>query len=93
MESIIIPYDETARFRIDELRSEGPGSEILRALQRYTVGIYPHQFVFLKSEGFIETVNESYHVLNNIGCREVYSDRFGLNPASKEFCDPESLCS
>jgi CRISPR-associated helicase Cas3 len=92
MLSVVIPYDDTARSRIDELRSHGPSRATLRALQRYTVGIYPHQFAFLEDEGFIETVYEYYHILNEFRLKEAYSDRFGLNPSCKEFCDPESLC-
>jgi CRISPR-associated endonuclease/helicase Cas3 len=92
MESVIIPYDETARRQTDELRSGGPKGEILRTLQRYTVGVYPHQFAFLKTEGFIETIDDTYHVLNEIRYKDAYSRNFGLNPSCKEFCDPENLC-
>lgn len=92
MESVIVPYDDFAKVRIEELRSGGPKGESLRALQRYTVGVYPNQFAYLKTEGFIETINDSYHVLIEVRYKDAYNHKFGLNPACMEFCDPENLC-
>ncbi len=92
MESVIVPYDDIAKRGIEKLRSGEPKGEALRVLQRYTVGVYQNQFAFLKSEGFIETIDESYHILSEIRWKDAYSDQFGLNPACTEFCAPENLC-
>ena len=92
MEPIIIPYDQTARTLIAKLRSEGPSGTTLRGLQRYTVGVYPYQFAFLKSEGFLEEIHEIYHIINDLRYKDAYSEKLGLNPDCKEFCNPESLC-
>lgn len=92
MEPIIIPYDQSARMLIAKLRSEGPSGAVLRGLQRYTVGVYPYQFAFLKSEGFLEGIHNTYHIVNDLRYEDAYSEKLGLNPNCNEFCNPDSLC-
>jgi len=90
MEPIIIPFDENAIELIDRLREE-PSAFLLRKLQRYTVGVYTNQFAYLKSEGFIETLFDSYHVISSVRLEEVYNEKLGLNPKCNEFLKPENI--
>lgn len=91
MESIIIPYDEKAKGLIIKLRNIQKKGEILRALQRYVVQVYPEQFAKLKNEGFIETIDEAYFILAEIRYKKAYSPDFGLNPEFNEFINPEEI--
>ena len=76
--SIIIPWDEKAKKQCDNLRnlSIPINRNLLRALQRYTVQIYPNQFNKNKHQ-FEALRDEEFYILI---CPEThYSDTFGLN--------------
>ena len=87
MESIIVPFNENARKLIDKLRVN-PSGLLLRQLQRYTIGVYVNQFAYLKNEGFIETLFDSYHVICSVRFNDAYNEKLGLNPECKEFLKP-----
>lgn len=72
--SIIIPWGEEGKKRVDELRTcfvETKG--VLRGLQRYTVQIHPQIFEKIK-ENF-EIIKDEYLILNNMN---IYSKTTGL---------------
>jgi len=75
---IIIPWDEKAKKLCNDLRnlSIPINRNLLRALQRYTVQIYPNQFNKNKHQ-FQALRDDEFHILI---CPEThYSDTFGLN--------------
>lgn len=74
---IIIPYDENADNLIEGLRRY-PTKDILRRLQRYVVQIPERIFKELYSSGYIDTIQEDFYVLNDIGMKEAYSEETGL---------------
>ncbi len=75
--SVIIPYDETARTLIDQLRSESIPlhRNLLRGLQRYTVQISP-KLLSENRTAFESLRDEQFHVL--ISPELNYSPHFGL---------------
>lgn len=62
--AIIIPYDDNARKLIDDLEHAPSPFKVLRELQTYTVNVYEYEFQNLRGIGAINTVADSYHVLN-----------------------------
>ncbi len=74
--TVAVPY-EAGEKRLQNLRSEGPDRERLRALQRYLVSIYPRAFEELASAGALEEVIEGIFALAP-GYSHLYDPRYGL---------------
>jgi len=66
MAAVIIPYDQEAKQLIEELKYTAYPLATIRKLQRYTVNIYQQEFQALSSQGALETVADTYAVLNNL---------------------------
>jgi CRISPR-associated endonuclease/helicase Cas3 len=89
---IIVPFDEKAVELCEELRYNTSPGRLLRLLQPYTIQVYPRVFSGLKLAGYVESLqDEHYHILTDIGMREAYDDKLGLNPDSKDFYEIENM--
>lgn len=76
--SIIIPWGEEGRKRVDALRAcFVETKDILRSLQRYTVQIHPQ--IFEKIKEHFEIIKDEYWILNNMN---IYSKATGLTLAT-----------
>lgn len=76
--SIIIPYDETAKSLVDNLRTSIYPLPIVRRVQSYTVNVYVQEFEALQSLGILETIDDRFHVLSESYVREFYHPQTGL---------------
>ena len=76
---LVVPYDEAAEKLIAQLRTNKPTRELLRAIQPYTVSVYPQHFKALRDGGWLEMVGEELAVLTD---RDKYSDATGLEASS-----------
>ena len=76
-ETILIPFDETARGLIEALPNAENLGAIARQLQPYTVGVYPKDFEGLEAAGVIvaATEDEQFWTLAH---PDYYSDDVGL---------------
>lgn len=88
---VIIPWDDKAKKLCDQLRNPTIPlhRNLFRALQRYTVQIYPHQFN--KNQHQFETLRDGeFQVLI---CPEThYSDTFGLNLTDEAANSKSLIC-
>ncbi len=76
---VFIPYDETARALITQLRTQGITAGLLRALQLYAASVYPNQVQELKSAGRIEDIDGALVLaVGNEQLSHVYSPSYGL---------------
>ncbi|RDD61247.1 CRISPR-associated helicase Cas3' [Ferruginivarius sediminum] len=94
MEPAIVPYDETARERIDALKwSETPGA-LARGLDPYVVQLHPREINALAAAGALEVLhadakgNAGYRVLAN---RDLYKDDLGLCPEDPTYLSIDSM--
>jgi len=86
-ETVFVPYGERGQLLIERLRREGPSRDLLRRLQRYSVGVYDRIFnAMLGSD--IERLDSGYAVLSNPTC---YDPDLGFRSDQSGFHDPESL--
>lgn len=76
--TIIIPYDDTAVELVGELRSTLFPTRVLRHLQIYTVNVYEREFQNLQNKGVIQTIADSYHVLDETHMQSWYHPETGL---------------
>jgi CRISPR-associated endonuclease/helicase Cas3 len=88
-QALVVPYGD-AEARVSELRREGPNRQNLRALQVYTVNVYPDAFEKLREAGGLEQVAESIFALVP-GFTHLYDVTFGLVVGDEPFANPESL--
>lgn len=72
---IVIPYDNNARSRLDELRTSESPWRYTRRLQGYTINIYPDEYKELERANEIDIVGDRFYVLNN---PDKYSEETGL---------------
>lgn len=72
---IIIPYDESARSIIQDLRKSIFPAKFARKLQGYTVTVYPNEFKEMERTGVIDTINDRFYVLKG---KDDYSEKTGL---------------
>jgi CRISPR-associated endonuclease/helicase Cas3 len=81
-QSVIIPYDETSRDLVEELRNPSIPLHrcLMRGLQRYMVSIYPNQLE--ANRGEFEWVREEFPVL--LSPEQHYSDDLGLTLSNEE---------
>lgn len=63
-QSIVIPYDEEARYLLNQVEfAEYPGV-YQRQLQRYTIGIHPSEFAEYLQQGWLRPLRDIYFVLD-----------------------------
>jgi CRISPR-associated endonuclease/helicase Cas3 len=90
--SIVVPFNEMASELCAQLRCNTRPGAILRKLQPYTIQVYPRVLADLCVGGYAESLQDGrYHVLTDIGRREIYDERLGLSPETKEFFEVENL--
>jgi len=78
--SIIIPYDQSARVTIEDMKATPYPASLLRKLQPYTVGIYVNEYHSMAGFGAIEMVAGKFAVLTDM---DLYKPETGLEiPAS-----------
>jgi CRISPR-associated endonuclease/helicase Cas3 len=82
MDCVIIPWDETARDLIRELRHTDFPASTARKLQRYTIQVYRRTLAGLRAAGVVETVADRFHILIN---DSLYRDDLGLCPEDPTF--------
>jgi CRISPR-associated endonuclease/helicase Cas3 len=84
--TVVAPFGD-ALLRLEELRRFGPSRERYRALQPFTVNIYPDAFQRLLNDGALEEIVESSFRKNSgticmftltVPFRHLYSMRYGL---------------
>jgi hypothetical protein len=60
---VFVPYGEAGRRAIEDFRRSGPSLERFRALQPFSVSIYPAALRELQARGAVETLHSSAAVL------------------------------
>jgi CRISPR-associated endonuclease/helicase Cas3 len=60
---IVIPYRREGEGAVAAFRAAGPSRDRLRALQRFTVGVYPDQARIIEARGAIELLHDMVRVL------------------------------
>jgi len=85
---LIIPFDNDARSKIDNLRRSDSPWRTARALQGYTVSIYPNEFRDLERMNAVEIIDDRFNILKSC---EDYSDETGLENRSKTGYDGSLL--
>ena len=92
-ETVFVPYrgsngnDEDAIDLIERLRRDGPSQDLLRHLQRYSVGLFPNVFNEMVGSD-IELLESGYSVLINESC---YDPQLGFQVDRAGYHEPESL--
>ncbi len=87
-QQVFVPYDERADRLIEQLRFGGPTRDVMRALQRYTVGLYEQTFRAMRDAGDIEIIEGDFAILAN---GTAYDAQLGLRTDRPGFYEPESL--
>jgi CRISPR-associated endonuclease/helicase Cas3 len=64
--AVIIPYDEQAKSILKKVRDSDFPLSFSRKLQLYTVNIYEQEFQALQSVGVLDTIADTYAVLNDM---------------------------
>ncbi|MCA9248065.1 MAG: CRISPR-associated endonuclease Cas3'' [Planctomycetales bacterium] len=85
--SVFVPYGKEGPRLLETLRYAGPSRQLLRQLQRYTVGVYQQAYDAMRSAD-IEELPSGYAILVNA---DAYDDRLGLRTDRIGFHEPESL--
>ena len=78
---IVIPYDDSVRSIIKQIRETGFAKNYGRGLQGYSVSVYPNEFRELENAGVLDVVGERYNVLNT---ESLYSEETGLLKSSDD---------
>jgi len=76
--TIFIPYDDDAKRKIDSLKYVLYPASTLRQLQLYAVNIYEYEFENLQTKGAIQTIADTYHVLDPAQMQLYYDPATGL---------------
>jgi CRISPR-associated endonuclease/helicase Cas3 len=76
--AVLIPYDARAQDLIGLLQNTLYPGTILRLLQPYAVNIYEQEFAALQSTGILQTIADTYHVLDPTKMEMFYHPRTGL---------------
>jgi len=76
--AVIIPYNDEAAKLVKELGHTLYPASTLRKLQVYTVNIYEQEFQTLQSKGVIQTIADTYAVLDESKMNEYYHPETGL---------------
>lgn len=76
--AVIIPYNKEAKRLVDELKYTHYPISTLRKLQLYTVNIYEREFQALQSKGVIQTIVDTYQMLDEHSMESYYHSKTGL---------------
>ena len=76
--TVFIPYDDEARRQIEALKYALYPARVLRQLQLYAVNIYRYEFENLQTKGVIQTIGDTYHVLDPKQMEAYYKPATGL---------------
>jgi CRISPR-associated endonuclease/helicase Cas3 len=88
-QALVVPYRD-AEACLSQLRREGPNRRNLRALQTYTVNVYPDAFEKLQRAGALEEVTEGVFALVP-GFTDLYDAVFGLVVGDEPLANPEAF--
>jgi CRISPR-associated endonuclease/helicase Cas3 len=86
---VVVPFADSEN-RLARLRSAGPNRETLRALQPFTVSIYPRDVQRLQTSGALELVAETVHGLSK-PFHHLYDSQLGLVVNEGVQADPTAL--
>ncbi len=87
-EQVFVPYDQRAERFLSQLRAIGPTREVMRGLQRYTVGVFTASFQSLIAAGDIEIIDKGFAVLVN---DNAYDRKVGVRLDRPGYREPDSL--
>jgi CRISPR-associated endonuclease/helicase Cas3 len=87
-QQVLVPYDNRAEALIQSLRWAGPSREVLRGLQRYSVGLYEQTFRELVAAGDVEIIESEFAILVN---GTSYDPQLGLRTDRPGYYEPETL--
>ena len=76
--TVIIPYNAEAIQLLEELKFTPYPRSTMRKLQLYTVNIYEREFHALQSKGVIQTIADTYPVLDEDKMKAYYHPKTGL---------------
>jgi CRISPR-associated endonuclease/helicase Cas3 len=76
--TVFIPYDDDARCKIEALKYTLYPASTLRQLQPYAVNIFEYEFENLQSKGVIQTIADTFHVLDPNEMAAYYNPATGL---------------
>ena len=76
--TVFIPYNDEAKRKIESLKYAPYPARILRQLQLYAVNIYEYEFENLQTKGAIQTIADTYHVLDPEQMQFYYDPATGL---------------
>jgi len=88
-QTLVVQYGEAGK-KIDEIRKHGPDRDRRRALQPYTIQVYPPTFNRLMTAGAIEEIVEGISTLTTPFANQ-YDDTFGLLDEEEPQADAEAL--
>ena len=83
---LLVPWGKTGASLVARLRHEPPDRQMRRQLQRYSVGVRPHELAALGDD--IERFHNEYAVLINSGA---YDDQLGLRLDRAGIHEPDRL--
>jgi len=88
MDTVIIPWNETARLIIQELRFSDFPASAARKAQRFTVQVPRRVLAQLLSVGSVERIHDQFNILIN---QDTYRNDRGLCPEGPTFHEIENL--
>lgn len=88
-ETIIVPYGDAPR-HLEAFRRLGPSRDRFRALQRFTVSVYPQSFRTLHTSGALDEIADGLYALSE-GFAASYDAVFGLVVGDQSTVSPASL--
>lgn len=88
--TIVVPYSEVVVEIINRIEQKGPNRDSFRALQPYTVRIYPRALAALIEAGAVEEIASRVYSISR-PFRHVYDKNFGLVLKETIWADASSL--
>lgn len=85
---VLVPYGEKGQRLIEQLREDGPDRDLMRRLQRFSVGVYDHVYSQLVGSDVEELPNGGFAVLIN---EDLYDEQLGLMVDRPGFHQPENM--
>lgn len=78
---IIIPYDDICKDILKKAEADELPWRYARALQRYTITVYPYELEQLSGKGILKTIRNTFIVLDagSPAYKNVYDEKTGLN--------------
>lgn len=91
--TVIVPYDERAVKAIEALRNDGISRDSMRALQPFSVSIYPQTFKQLHERGALVPISDELPDLYTLTTpfEHVYDRKYGLLARDELFANPAVL--